>query len=197
VELGQAIGGYRYTRALLDWRKYTSIGFPFSFATRVTSIGHFGRDENLFPTFIGTPDNVRGYTYGSLLDNECRSTFVGQAQGCPILDQLIGSRMAVASAEFRFPLLRSLALGFAPIGLPPVEAAIFYDVGLSWQDGSTIMLRRNSTDPSSVRAPITSYGASLRFNLFNFVILSVDYARPLNRPDFRRGYWIVSLYPPW
>jgi Tol biopolymer transport system component len=196
-EITQAVGGYSFTRFLADWRRYTPIVGPFTLATRITSIGATGKDENLFPIYVGTPDRVRGYTYNSLLDHECRSALLGQSQGCPQLNQLIGSRMAVAGAELRFPLLRSLALGFAPIGLPPIEMAVFYDAGLAWQRGSTIQLHRDPTDPSNIRAPVSSWGFGFRINVLGFMIMSIDYAKPLTRAAYNHGYWIVSLYPPW
>jgi hypothetical protein len=190
-EVGQAVGGIQFARAVADWRRYTSLAGPFTLATRVTSFGSFGRDEDRFPIFIGTPDRVHGYTYGSLLNNECSAS-----ADCSQLDQLIGSRMALAGAELRFPLLRA-ALGFAPIGLPPIEGAFFYDAGLAWRRGSILKLRRDPSDPSDIRAPVSSWGYGFRINVMGFVIVSIDYARPLSRPDYRKGYWIVSLYPPW
>jgi len=196
-EVSQAIGGYSFTRLLADFRRYTPILGPFTLATRIAGLATVGRDEGLYPIFIGTPDRVRGYTYNSLVGNECRSALNGVSTGCPQLDQLIGTRIAYGGAELRFPLLRSSALGFAPIGLPPIEAEVFYDAGLAWQQGSQIQMRRAPTDPSNVRAPVSSWGFGFRFNLFNFVILSVDRAIPLTRPDYNRGYWLVTLYPGW
>ena len=39
-----------------------------------------------------------------------------------------------------------------------------------------------------------SWGGSIRMNLLGFVILRLDYAKPLDRP--RKGsYWTVSLGP--
>ena len=52
------------------------------------------------------------------------------------------------NAEFRFPLVRSLTLGFLPVGFPPIEAAIFYDAGLAWNansDGAPQPPRRTPT----------------------------------------------------
>jgi outer membrane protein assembly factor BamA len=110
------------------------------------------------------------------------------------LDQLIGSRFAVANVEFRFPLTRSLALGFLPISLPPIEGAIFYDVGLAWQNGSKIVTSRTAgEDPEVYRAPLQSWGASIRVNVLG-IPLRFDYAKPLNR-TYSVGYWTVSLGP--
>ena len=103
----------------------------------------------------------------------------------------------MASAEFRFPLIRNLTLGFLPVGFPPIEGALFYDVGIAWNDGSQLELRRpTGADLDLVRAPVSSYGVGIRANLFGFAILRVDYAVPRQRPD-RGGYWMLSLGPPF
>ena len=193
-EAGQAIGGYQYTQLLADYRKYISLGFPWTIAGRVTSVGRFGRDEDLFPVFLGSPDRVRGYTYGSYVDNECGPN--GTVDSCGELSRLIGSRMAVASAEFRFPLIRGNALGFLPIGLPPIEGAFWADAGISWGKGSTLHFGRPAAPGVTDRWPITSYGAGIRVNMLGFMILTFDYAVPRTRPG-KKGYWIVSLQPPF
>jgi outer membrane protein assembly factor BamA len=110
------------------------------------------------------------------------------------LDQLIGSRIGVFNVELRFPLTRSVALGFLPVSLPPIEGAVFYDVGLAWENGSTIVGRRSDgEDPEVYRAPLQSWGGSIRVNFLG-IPLRFDYARPLNR-TFNNGYWTISVGP--
>ena len=196
-EIAPSIGGWKFTQLLADYRRYYLLKFPFSFAARFLSLARVGRDEDQFPVFLGTPDLVRGYTYGSFSRNECGTPSTTSRTGCPEVDQLIGSRIAVASAEFRFPLIRNLTLGFLPVGFPPIEGALFYDVGIAWNDGSQLELRRpTGADLDLVRAPVSSYGVGIRANLFGFAILRVDYAVPRQRPD-RGGYWMLSLGPPF
>jgi len=196
-EIAPSIGGWRFTQLLADYRRYYLVKFPFSFAARFLSLARVGRDADQFPVFLGTPDLVRGYTYGSFSRNECGTPSTTSRTGCPEVDQLIGSRIAVASAEFRFPLIRNLTLGFLPVGFPPIEGALFYDVGIAWNDGSQLELRRpTGADLDLVRAPVSSYGVGIRANLFGFAILRVDYAVPRQRPD-RGGYWMLSLGPPF
>ncbi|HVH10571.1 MAG TPA: hypothetical protein VM736_12315, partial [Gemmatimonadales bacterium] len=133
LEISPNFGNWRFTQGLVDWRRYF-FARPFTFAVRGVFFGRQGRDANLFPQFLGSTDLVRGYTAGSLLNNECLTspTNTGGYSGCTQLDQLIGSRIAVVNAELRFPLTRSLVLGFLPVGLPPIEGALFYDMGLAW-----------------------------------------------------------------
>ncbi|MFI5280076.1 MAG: BamA/TamA family outer membrane protein [Gemmatimonadales bacterium] len=195
LQVSQAIGGIQYTQGLLDLRSYKMLGIPFfTFATRVTGTGRFGRDEGIFPMFMGQPDLVRGYTYGSFVDNECTADPNGN--GCRVINQLVGTRMVVGSAELRFPLLRSGAFGFIPVGLPPVEGAFWYDAGLAWNGGDKVQWTRSITDADNVRSPISSYGFAVRMNLFGFAILNLNYAVPRNRPG-QKGYWILSLNPPF
>src|SRR3990172_9771951 len=126
----------------------------FTLATRALALGRLGRDGNQFPIFLGSTELVRGYTYNSFRSSECSQPDATSTTGCPEVDQLVGSRIAVANIEFRFPLIRNLALGFLPIGFPPIEGALFYDVGIAWNDGSQLELRRpTAADLHLVRAP--------------------------------------------
>jgi len=203
-EVAPSIGGWKYTQLLADYRRYYMIAFPFSFSIRGLALGRLGRDGDRFPAFIGYPDFVRGYTFGSYTSGECSFAASGSSTGCGELDQLLGSRVAVFSAEFRFPLVRSLTLGFLPIGFPPIEAALFYDAGIAWYGNSTLHLSRPATPNMAVdRWPMTSYGVGVRINLLGFTVLRIDYAVPRQRsyPDpaqtSKHGYWIVSLGPPF
>jgi len=86
-------------------------------------------------------------------------------------------------------------LGFLPVGFPPIEGAIFYDIGMAWDDASTVKWNREATDdPVLVRQPLRSWGASIRANVFGLLIMRFDYTRPLDRP-LKRSYWTISLGP--
>jgi Tol biopolymer transport system component len=199
-QIAQAIGGWQFTTAVGDYRRYL-FARPFTLAFRTVTIGRFGRDADEFPIFLGSTELIRGYTSGSIRDNECASTVfagIGPGQfrtGCPALDQLIGSSIAVANVELRFPLTRSFELGLLPVGLPPIEGAIFFDAGIAWEGGSTLKWQREAgDDPVQVRTPLRSWGGSIRTNLFGFLILRFDYTKPLDRAR-DRPYWTVSIGP--
>jgi Tol biopolymer transport system component len=190
LDASPSFGAWRFTAGLVDWRRYF-FARPFTLALRGVFFGRFGRDADLFPQFVGSTELIRGYTAGSIINNEC----ISATTSCPELDQLIGSRIAVANAELRFPLTRSLVLGFLPVGLPPIEGAIFYDAGLAWDSRSTVVWSRSSSDdPETVRAPLRSWGGSIRMNFLGFVVLRFDYTKPLSRPH-NKPYWTVSLGP--
>jgi len=199
LELSPTFGNWRYTQVLGDYRRYDLIKYPFTFATRLLTLDRFGRDGDLFPVFLGSTDLVRGYTFGSYDASMCTASRAGipSATGCPELDQLIGSRIAVFNAEFRFQLVRNLTLGFLPVGFPPIEGALWYDAGIAWNSNSTVSWSRSATaDPNAVRVPLTSYGVGVRVNVLGIAVIRVDYAVPLQRPG-HGGYWMLSLGPPF
>jgi Tol biopolymer transport system component len=184
-----AIGDWRFTAGLADYRHYLFVR-PFTLAFRGLVFGRFGRDAEQFPIFLGSTDLIRGYTAGSLRDHECAGSF----SGCAEIDQLIGSKIAVANVELRFPLTRSLVLGFLPIGFPPIEGALFYDAGLAWREGAIVKWSRGTSTDPDVRAPLRSWGGSIRANVLGYLILRLDYTKPLSR-RYDASYWTVSLGP--
>ncbi|HEV8263997.1 MAG TPA: BamA/TamA family outer membrane protein [Gemmatimonadales bacterium] len=194
-QISPAFGTWQFTAGLADYRRYIFLR-PFTLAFRGLTFGRYGRDAGRFPVFLGSTELIRGYTFGSFRDNECIADPSGASQtGCAEVDQLIGSKIAVANVELRFPLTRSLVLGVLPVGFPPIEAAIFYDAGVAWNDGNTVKWKRDpGENPEFVRAPLRSWGASIRANMLGFVILRFDYTKPLDRP-LKRSYWTISLGP--
>jgi len=196
MELSPSWGAWNFTAGLADWRRYF-FARPFTLALRGVFFGRFGRDADLFPQFLGSTDLIRGYTAGSIINHECLTDSISNTgqTGCPQLDQLIGSKLAVVNAELRFPLTRSLVLGFLPVGLPPIEGALFYDAGLAWDSNSIIKWQRDANDsPENVRTPLRSWGGSIRMNVLGFVVLRFDYTKPISRTR-DKPYWTVSLGP--
>ncbi len=199
LEVSPSFGAWHFTAGLADWRRYF-FARPFTFAFRGLVFGRYGRDADLFPQFLGSTELIRGYTAGSLINNECLNVTSNSTgpTGCPELDQLIGSSIGVFNAELRFPLTRSVTLGFLPVGLPPIEGALFYDLGLAWNNGSQLALRQSACknpDPEVCRVPLKSWGGSIRMNFLGFVVLRFDYTKPLDRPLHSNPYWTVSLGP--
>ena len=82
-----------------------------------------------------------------------------------------------------------------PAGFPPIEGAIFYDIGLAWDQQSTLKWRReDGDDPIRVRTPLKTLGVSVRTNLFGFAVARVDYSIPQQRRGIK-GLWTFSLGP--
>jgi WD40 repeat protein len=194
LQVQPAIGGLRWTEYTADYRKYLPVLFNFlTLATRTQASIGIGRDEQRFPKYIGRADFVRGYDR-----NQFSSTFCGgvtsQQSSCSVTE-LLGSRVVVANAEVRFPLIRHFDLGLLPISLPPLDGLVFYDAGIAWSHGQSPSLKKPDNYNDSIqRYVLKSYGAGIRLNLFGFALLRWDYAIPLDRP-IRKGYWQFSLGP--
>jgi Tol biopolymer transport system component len=195
ISIAPAIGSWQFTAGLVDYRRYLFFR-PFTIAFRGMMFGRFGRDADRFPVYVGSTELLRGYTSGSLRGHECiADPNTSSGTGCAELDQLIGSKIAVANIELRFPLTRTLVLGFLPVGFPPIEGAFFFDMGMAWDDASTVKWNRSSTeDPMLVRTPLRSWGGSIRANMFGLLILRLDYTKPMDRP-YKKSYWTVSVGP--
>ncbi|HET8712838.1 MAG TPA: hypothetical protein VFM23_04055 [Gemmatimonadales bacterium] len=193
LSISPAFGSWQFTTGLVDYRRYLFFR-PFTIAFRGMMFGRFGRDADRFPIFAGNTEVLRGYTAGSLRDHECRADPTLQT-ACPELDQLIGSKVASTGVELRFPLTRSLVLGFLPVGFPPIEGAIFYDMAMAWDENSIIKWNRSaSEDPVLVRTPLRSWGLSIRANMLGLMIMRFDYTKPLDRA-YTKPYWTISLGP--
>jgi Tol biopolymer transport system component len=187
LEYSQTAGGLSYSGVLTDFRTYLMPFRPYTFALRGLYYGRFGdsaSDQRLPPLFIGYPGLVRGYDYNSFESGECGVTADGS---CPAFDRLVGSRVAVANAELRFPVWGAFG-GDQFYGPLPLEAAIFADGGVTW--GTSDRFTVVKTDSK----PVSSVGAALRVNVLGFAVAEINYVRPLQRPG--RGWlWQFNLRP--
>jgi Tol biopolymer transport system component len=199
-QIEPTIGSYRWIEYQADYRRYFPILFNFlTFAARAQTSISVGRDETVLQKYIGRPEFVRGYDreeYGrscTVIPGTPQTP--SQQSGCSAI-QLLGSRVAFANAELRFPLVRRFDLGLLPVSLPPVDGLFFYDVGLAWSGGQKVVRRYSDvSDVTTTRAPVRSYGAGIRLNLFGFALLRWDYAIALDRPGGKKGYWTWTLGP--
>jgi Tol biopolymer transport system component len=193
-ELGQTVGDWSFSQVTADYRRYDRIIGPIVFASRLLYFGRIGRDAREFRIYAGSTDLIRGNTSGSYRRNEClNADDPGAETGCSELDRLVGTQIGVVSAEIRFPILNP-SFG-VPAAFPPLEGALFYDIGLAWDNNSTLRWSRQAgDDPVRVRTPLQTIGASLRANLFGFAVARLDYSIPQNRPAVR-GLWTFSLGP--
>jgi len=199
-QIEPTLGSYQWVEYQADYRRYIPILFNFlTVALRGQTSISVGRDETMLQKYIGRPEFVRGYD---------REEYSFQCTGVPGLPQdpntqggcsaiqLLGSRVAFANAEVRFPLVRRFDLGLLPISLPPVDGLFFYDIGLAWSRDQKIVWDNSANqNVTNTRAPVHSYGAGIRLNLFGFALLRWDYAIALDRPNGKKGYWTWTLGP--
>lgn len=187
LEYSQMAGSLTYGGVLADFRRYFMPVRPFTFAVRGLHYGRYGADSEdtrLTPLFIGYQGMVRGYDFGSFDANECHSI---DLTTCEAFDRLNGSRVAVASAELRFPLL-GLFSRKSFYGPFPIEMALFADAGMAWD---TI---NKPAFAGGERDWVRSAGVALRANVLGYAVVEFDYVRPLDRS--RRGWlWQFGLTP--
>jgi Tol biopolymer transport system component len=187
LEYAQNAGSLTYSGVLADMRTYLMPFRPYTLALRAMYYGRFGRDAEdgrLPALYLGYPGLVRGYDSGSFESGECG---VQPDGSCPVFDRLIGSRLAIANAELRFPLWGAFG-GDQFYGPIPVELAVFTDAGVAWGRSE-----RSGFAPGD-NEPVVSVGAAARINLFGFAVAEIDYVRPLDRPG--RGWlWQFNFIP--
>jgi Tol biopolymer transport system component len=186
-EYAQMAGTLTYSGLLADYRRYFMPARPFTLAVRGLHYGRYGADSEdarLMPLFIGYQGLVRGYDYGSFDAIECESL---ELTTCEAFDRLNGSRVAVASAELRFPLL-GLFSRKSYYGPFPIEMALFADAGMAWTSDIKPSFAGGERDW------VRSAGVALRVNVLGFAIAEIDYVRPLDRS--RKGWlWQFGLTP--
>ena len=196
------LGTESFVRVLGDYRRYL-FAKPFTFAVRGLHIGNYGAGEgnradgtdNLFSReYLGYANSlafVRGYNFNSFDPNECTLT---ANSTCAEFDRLLGTRLALASAEVRIPLLGTEAIGLISFPYLPTELTFFADAGVAWTKDDAPVLKFETR--SNERVPVVSTGVSSRFNLFGYTVLEVYYAKPFQRPD-KGAHFGFQIIPGW
>jgi WD40 repeat protein len=187
LEVSANHGSITYTTVLADYRRYVRLPGKVTFAGRVLHFGRYGggaEDSRLQDLSLGYPALLRGYSIDSFSAGECGGRL--QTYGdCPALDQLFGSRIAVANAELRLPLLGAYA-AVPTRRVPPVEAAVFYDTGAAWRKTEAIPFFQTNS-----RHLVQSYGTTLRVNILGMAIGQMSYVYPMDRS--RGWHWEFAL----
>jgi len=223
-ELQPTFGQVTFNTALADYRRYFFLR-PLTLAWRGIHYGRYGKDAEKFqtissqnefrfpPLFLGEEQLVRGYAYGSFDPGECAASRDPQGErqsSCPIIERLIGSRLAVFNAEVRIPLIGTREFGLLNIPFLPVELSPFFDAGLMWtsdqepvfkfkqdaQDQTPASCAGQSVYVCAERIPVFSAGLSARINVLGYLIFETYYAKPFQRPT--KGWvWGFQLAPGW
>lgn len=181
IDFSPTIGTIDMHTLLVDYRRYFMPIKPFTFAGRLLHFGRYGKDAEdgrLTPLFLGYPGLVRGYGSNSFNTNEFVATS-DTTFDSPVFDRLIGSRLAIANFEVRFPLLGLLHLGPGFYGVFPIETGVFYDLGSAWRRGDKVSFFNDA---------VKSYGATARVNLLGYAVLEIDYVNPVDRPQ-KGWFW--------
>lgn len=151
VTVGQTIDFSRssiyYLGLLLDYRRYVRTSLNTLYALRVMTWVNRGRD--IFRFAIGGSWGMRGYRR----------------------NEVAGRNFFLMNHEFRFPFARQLVLRFSSfdLGISPIRAALFADVGNAWDD-----------NPGGF---LGSFGVGLRGSLLGVIVLRFDVGKTT---DFRK-----------
>jgi hypothetical protein len=217
IEAEYIFGTYKFFAPVIDIRKYVRVA-PVTFAARLYGTGRFGKDNNLYPLYVGYPFLIRGYEAQSFYNNNKAPT-----NGFNI-DQLSGSRIAVANFEIRLPFTGPEKLAQIKSGFLFTDLNLFFDVGLAWNAGDQIKFQEGPdqvsnrivtdntgapildengqtfTEPvynPNQRVPAYSAGISLRVNFFGAFILEPYFAIPFNRTDVKKPVFGLTFAPGW
>jgi hypothetical protein len=217
VETEYYFGALRFTSFLTDYRKYFFIN-PICIATRLYHVGRYGSNSSndvIRALYIGWPWLVRGFYnydyYGTS----------GSINPSDRIDQLFGSRIAVANLELRIPFTGPARLCLIPFKYFISELSFFTDAGLAWNPDNYFSwkLKRypikkinyynlavsnpdnlepyNDYSYSKYRYPHVSYGISLRINFFGYMVLEPYYAVPIEMGGFKNGNFGLNFLPGW
>jgi len=183
-------GEFRFTAPTIDYRVYRFLR-PVALAFRATHYGRYGQrsDQGLFPLYLGSPWYMRGYN-----GNAAQEILVNNDLS---IDNLYGSKVAVANFEVRIPFTGPEQLAMIKSGFLFSDLNFFVDGGVSWYDFEQFNDNISNIDGTRFdRAkPIFSAGVSLRVNLFGAMVLEPYYAFPIQKET--KGVFGLNIFPGW
>ncbi|MDB5109382.1 MAG: translocation protein TolB [Mucilaginibacter sp.] len=194
-------GTYQFFAPTIDLREYVRVA-PVTFAARLYGYGRFGNSNGLYPLYIGYPFLIRGY--------EAQTFYNGSSKPSNgfTIDQLSGSRTAVANFEVRLPFTGPEKLSQIKSKFFFSELNFFFDAGLAWNAGNQIKFQTapdkigtdangNTVYNTNQRVPALSSGISLRVNIFGYFVLEPYLAVPFNRNDVSKPVFGLGFTPGW
>jgi hypothetical protein len=192
IELQKTYDALDYQTVMLDYRQYAFIN-PTSIAFRLMHFGRFGKDaesDRIYPLSFAYPT----FTRGNSLDNiDGYSTERGEEYS---INQIYGSRILVANAEWRIPLTGPERLSKIKSKLFFTELALFTDAGLAWTSIDKPKLKWNPESQND-RVPFLSTGVSMRINIFGLMVIEPYYAFPWRSDHFGKGVFGLNFSPGW
>ena len=145
--------------------------------------------------YAGYGQLIRGYDANSFYRNGTTSTGAGEFD----INQLVGSRIAVANFELRLPFTGPKKLAAVESKFLFSDLNLFFDMGIAYDKDSKVAFRSSPRTINGYleRIPATSAGVSLRVNVFGYFILEPYYAIPFQRKDVKTGIFGLTFAPGW
>lgn len=189
-------GDYKLNAITADARRYVRLK-PITVAGRIYTYTRIGRDENrLYQMYAGYGYLIRGYDANSFYRN---GTSSNTGPGEFDINQLVGSRIAVANFELRLPFTGPEKLAAIESKFLFSDLNLFFDMGLAYDNDSKVAFRSSPRTINGYmeRIPAMSAGVSLRVNVFGYFILEPYYAIPFQRKDVKTGIFGLTFAPGW
>jgi outer membrane protein assembly factor BamA len=163
--------GLEYHTATWDSRRYWDFTHGYTFVTRTLMGVSGGRDPQVFR--VGGFSTLRGYSDYDLL----------------------GTRLAIANVELRFPFIQQLGLvGPVPIGVFNLRGVAFADGGLIWNNDRSLEWKPLRTAVQPHNGFATGFGGGIR-TMVAFMILKLDVAWSTDFVGVSQPRWYFSIGP--
>ena len=193
-QVDKYFGATEIFTGLIDYRQYF-YRKPVTFAFRLYNYGMYGKisEENILqPLYLGYPWLIRGY------ENASYNTGDNPGLASLNISRLNGTRIAVANAEIRFPFSGPERLALIKSKWFLTDLNLFFDAGMAWNRGDKIIFNDQESHPAdNEKFPLYSTGASLRINLFGYLILEPYFAFPFQNGGFKNGVFGLNFVPGW
>jgi hypothetical protein len=194
-QLEKYFGSLNIYTTLIDYRQYFKFRF-LSLAFRFYNYSMHGKDSEsgiIPPFYLGYPWLIRGYENISYSGNDPMRAETFN------VSRLSGTRIIVANAEVRVPFTGPERLALIKSKWLMTDLNLFMDSGLAWNRGNKLGFTPDITGgaDSEYRFPLFSTGASVRINLFGYLVLEPYYAFPLQNGGFRNGTFGLNFVPGW
>ena len=193
-QIERYFGNINLYNILFDYRRYY-FSKPIGFAFRLYHNGLYGKSSQIglaSPMYLGYPWLVRGYEDISIYGNTGNSIGYNSFN----VSNLSGSRIAVVNAELRFPFSGPKVLAPIKSNIFLTDLNLFFDGGLAWNKGDKVKLKWQTSDFNE-RIPVFSAGASVRINLFGYLVIEPYYAFPFQNGGFSNGMFGINFVPGW
>ncbi len=157
----------------LDYRKYFRIKGDYLFALRLSGAASEGSTPQKF--YLGGLSNWFNYRYNDDYDfknfmDKYYSEREYPLRGYRILEQS-GNRYALVNAEFRYPFIKYLALGFPfPMVLGNINGVLFTDMGSAWNNEDFRGTYKDEDDNRRLKDILFSSGIGSRMNVGYFIL---------------------------
>lgn len=196
--MDKLFGDFDLNIATVDLRKYVRLN-KITLAGRMMNSFAFGKDQNAYyaQQFIGYPTYIRGYEFNS---------FYKQGDiGAFDINQLVGSKIAVANFEIRLPFTGPKKLAAIESKLLFSDLNAFFDIGLAYNAGDEVRFTKkpeqvgtdSNNNPIYSRVPAMSAGLSLRVNVLGYFVIEPYYAIPFQRTSLSGGIMGLTFAPGW